>query len=303
MNNLQNFFDKEYSRFITKGSFQSIYRFSIRFLSNLILPIYFLIIRAKKNKEDNTVIVSLTTFPDRISRFWLVIECILRQDVRPYKIYVWLAKEQFPEEMENLPKKLVNYHNKGLVNFVFVEEDFRSHKKYYYAFKEFDKYKIITLDDDIIYPSFLLRKLLETSEKHPKSICCLRGYEVLHNEFGVLLPYKKWNIIRGSYGPALDFFHTSGGGTLYKVNFFDEEVFNEKVFSKHCLYADDVWLNVMAQFKRTSTVKVDYYSNLLPVMWNGKFRLSSNNVNSGGNDEQLANLIRYYNVSEESMFK
>lgn len=299
---LQDFFDKEYSRFVTKGRFQSFYRFCIRLLSNILLPFYFIIVPRREKKVNKDLIVSLTTFPARISRFWLVIECIQRQEVQPYKICVWLAKNQFPNEFDSLPKKLVKYHKEGVIDIIFVDEDIRSHKKYFYAFKRYPSFSIITLDDDIFYPSFIIGKLVKLSIMYPDSICCLRGYEVTRDNQGEVELYKNWRIVRGSFGPTRNFFHTSGGGTLYKPSFFTEDIYDKNVFIEHCLYADDVWLNVMAQISEKTSIKDDYYSNLLPVLWNGKFKLSSTNVSSGGNDKQLELLLSYYGISKKKIF-
>ena len=47
-------------------------------------------------QSGEEVIVSLTTFPARISTVWITIETIFRQEVMPDRIVLWLAKEQFP---------------------------------------------------------------------------------------------------------------------------------------------------------------------------------------------------------------
>lgn len=300
---LQDFLDKEYSRFVTQGRWQSLYRFIVRTVSNIVLPIYFICSSRKKTRTDEEIIVSLTTFPARITRFWLVIECILRQDIQPNKICVWLSKDQFPNELGSLPKRLLKYHVKGLIEILFVEEDIRSHKKYFYAFKQYPNSKIITLDDDIFYPSFIVKKLISLNDRYPNSICALRGYEVTYGTDGSINSYKNWDIIKGEVGPITNFFHTSGGGTLYKTSFFIDEIYNKDVFTKYCLYADDVWLNLIANLSGTTCVKGDYYSNLLPVLWNGNFKLSVDNVSSGGNDKQLTLLLDHYKISKANVFK
>lgn len=52
--------------------------------------------KLQPRKSGEEIIVSLTTFPARISTVWITIETIFRQEVMPDRIVLWLAKEQFP---------------------------------------------------------------------------------------------------------------------------------------------------------------------------------------------------------------
>ena len=70
--------------------FYSGLRFTTRLLVNIIVPIYFLATKGSKKYSINTshknkgkIIVSLTSFPARINRVWIVIETILRQTQKP----------------------------------------------------------------------------------------------------------------------------------------------------------------------------------------------------------------------------
>src|ERR1035437_9478438 len=97
-----NIFDKLYSSIndryvvLSKFRFYSAIRFMVRLIANVILPIYFWVTQGNKNynlnyttKTEDKVIVSLTSFPVRIGRLWLVIETILRQTLKPEKIILW----------------------------------------------------------------------------------------------------------------------------------------------------------------------------------------------------------------------
>ena len=58
-------------------------------------------------------------------------------------------KRSISNELKDIPDNLLGYYNKKQLEIIFVEEDLRSHKKYYYAFKEYQNDIIITIDDDI----------------------------------------------------------------------------------------------------------------------------------------------------------
>jgi|SRR5690606_24642714 len=296
-----DYLDKFYSSFRNLNKVHSLFRFLTREFVNLFMPIYFKInkIDYQLNKRD-VIIVSFTTFPARIGKIWLVIECMLRQTLLPSKILIWLSKEQFPNLEKDLPHNLDFYIRKGLIDIRFVDEDIRSHKKYFYVFQEFPNDIIVTIDDDLYYPSNILKDLMGLHKLYPDTVCCLRGYQVrkVNKE---LTPYNKWSMLYNEYGPGYDIFHTSGGGTLYKRSFFSDEVLNKQVFKEICFYADDVWLNMMLQVNGTKSVKGEFYSHILPVK-NQSFKLSKGNVYEGGNDKQIQAVKEYYQLDEAKLF-
>ena len=143
-----DFFNDWYSSVVFKNKFlraikfYSFYRFFIRVSANLVLPLYFLLTRRNKKyvlkesiKKNGRYIVSFTSFPARINNVWLVVESILRQTQKPDMIILWLSKKQF-SSLDVLPKSLLNLQKRGLT-IKLKDEDFRSHKKYYYFLKEY----------------------------------------------------------------------------------------------------------------------------------------------------------------------
>lgn len=302
--NLVDKLDRLYSSLHLRTRRQSLMRYVIRTVSNAIIPSYFRLFPAqtkpKQQSLDREVIVSLTSFPARINKLWLVIECLLRQSFLPSSIVLWLSKEQFPKEISDLPMSLKKYVDRNLLQVFFVEEDLRSHKKYYYAFKKFPNSIIITVDDDLFYSSNSLKYLIDLYRENPNTICCLRAFEV-EKDNGRLKPYRDWIKVKKAYGPTLKLFHTSGGGTLYTKEMFPAEVLNKEAFTSLCFYADDVWLNFMAQLNRTKTVKSSFYSHLIPIKSNS-LKLSTQNVQDGGNDKQIRALLDHYKIDENEIF-
>ena len=103
-------------------------RRSVRSLANWYLPRYLAKPVEPSNLYDNSLIVSLTSFPGRINDVWQVIESLKRQTVKPSKIILWLSLEQFPSKNQ-IPKSLTKIED-DLFSIRLVDEDFRSHKKY-----------------------------------------------------------------------------------------------------------------------------------------------------------------------------
>lgn len=303
-----DFISNYYSNIKGRGKFASLIRFSLRNVFNWLIPIYLIIVTDKKLKKkrelfikDQKVIVSLTTFPKRINKVWIVIECILRQSVEVDFIKLYLSKEQFPKGYDGLPNKLQKYVEKGKLDVVFVDNDYRSHKKYYYSFLEYKNDLVITFDDDIIYPSFIIEELLNNYLLDNSSIICTRGY-IVEKEGKQLKPYNNWPLLRGYKKASYDIFHTSGGGTLYPVSLFKEELFNHNLFLEKCKYADDVWLNVIAQISSIKTIKTNRFIEIFPILYKNDTALKSFNVVQSGNDKQINELLEYYKIDRDEIF-
>jgi len=300
-----DFFDRVFNkianknRFLVRIRFYSLQRFSIRIIANLLVPLYFNLTKNNKgarlpnrNSYSPKLIVSLTTFPARIKKVWIVIESILRQSHKPDMIILWLSKEYF-KSLDVVPRKLRNLQKRGL-EIRFVDEDIRAHKKYFYSLCEYPDDYIITVDDDIMYPTFIISKLVEYRDKHPKCLICHRSAKIT-TENKKIQPYINWIGCEGEVGPSFNLFITTGGGTLIPPYSFHDDVLNKVLFKKLSLNSDDMWLNCMGRLKNTPTVKTNYYSACpLPIMYLNNPKLSTINVDNGKNDQMLNAIRTYY---------
>ncbi|MFW5804639.1 MAG: hypothetical protein ACOCWG_05360, partial [bacterium] len=106
-------------------------------------------------KREDEIIVSLTTFGKRINWVFLAIESIAQQTLKPDKVILWLSEDYFNDK--NLPITIERLIKRGLT--VFYRKDIGPHTKGLYAFQEYSKNIIITVDDDIIYPIDLIENL------------------------------------------------------------------------------------------------------------------------------------------------
>lgn len=298
-----DFFDKIYSSLVNKNPFldkirfYSTLRFAIRLTANIILPVYFIMTRYNSRYKLHTtertgkrLIVSLTSFPARINRLWLVIESILRQDEKPDTIILWLSKEQF-STLEALPNSLLRLRERGL-KIELRDGDLRSHKKYYYALQEYPDDIIITIDDDVFYHSCLLHYLRKCSTKFPNSVCCTNSKYIAFDKDSILLPYAQWKHDVNPEQPNFCIFPVGIGGVLYPPKVLDSKCINQDVFMECCPKADDVWLNVMTKLAGHMAVQTKYSSSFLPVMNRNNVKLTSTNLH-GGNDIQI-NAVRKY---------
>src|ERR1019366_6133497 len=106
------------NKFLEKIRYYAALRFHFRLITNIVIPVYFFLTRDNKryclendSGKKERIIVSMTSFPTRIDKVWLVIETILRQTIKPDKIILWLSKDQF-SSLDSLPQKLLKQTNR-----------------------------------------------------------------------------------------------------------------------------------------------------------------------------------------------
>lgn len=242
-----------------------------------------------KYKIEKKIIISLTTFPARISEVWQVIECMKRQTVSPDKILLWLSKDQFPNRC--VPENLIQKTN-DVFEIRFVDGDIRSHKKYYYAFNEFPNDIVILVDDDIYYPTTMIECLLSEHVKHPNAIIMRYGDILKYNDNGELLKYNEWfkEMPEAMVSPFL--FFGTGGGTLFQPKLLLEDVLDIDNARSVTPLADDIWLNAYVNLSRINKIKIKYSLPLCIKIENNQ-NLYSENVYNNKNDLQFEQIQKY----------
>lgn len=304
---IQDFFIVQYSKAAERGQgilvslFYKLFRALLKLLVAIVLPLYFRINQSKYRVkgEGEGIIISLTTFPARLDSLWIVLESLLRQRLPADRIVVWLSKEQI-HDYTCLPKKLQLYSERG-VEFRFEEEDIRSYKKFYYAFKEFSESLIITVDDDIIYDSLLVEELVKKYKvTSGKRVIARYGTIVTKDDSGNLKKYVDWRTI-DDISKDEDFFFGSGGGTLFNPNYMYKDVCRKDLFLSLCPNADDVWLNAMCRLEGVRIVMCNNIA-VFPISIRDNVELSALNVNESLNDKQIAAINEYYKEIKRIVF-
>lgn len=282
------------SAFLKQIRFYSVLRVLTRWSANMILPIYYRCTRhnsqytiSLSNAKGSPVIVSLTSFPARINKVWMVIECMLRQTVKPDRIMLWLSKEQF-KDTASLPDSLVQLQSRGL-EIKWVDGDLRSHKKYIYAMQHYPDASIVMVDDDFFYRRTLLEEIVAQHLAHPKAVVAHYTHNIRYDSEGQLMPYNQWeiNVLDGSH-----LFFGSGGGTLIPPGSMHVDVTNSAQALACCPNADDVWLNAMVRLRNTPIVHTTHKDTLLPILQYRNIALFDTNE-TGGNDVQIKQLTAY----------
>lgn len=248
-------------------------------------------------KRDIPIIVSLTSFPARFNELYLVIESIFRQSVLPDKILLYLDSGV---QETSLPGSLLNLKKYGL-SIIIGGENIKPHKKYYYAMKDNPNSIVITFDDDNLYRSDTIEKLMDSYKRFPDCVSCMRAHRIRFKDKRIL-PYNEWDIAyTGIIGEAsTQLFATGVGGVLYPPHCMSEELFDLNHIKKLCLNADDIWLKYMQLQSHTKVVAVESsqrLANPLPVNTRMVNALALDNVGCNANDEYIHNLEMFYKKS------
>ena len=269
----------------------SLGRFLIRHSANVVLPLLYRLTCPPTGRKRIPVEVSLTSFPDRIPRLWLTLQSLLRQTVQPARIVVRLATNQFPRGEQDLPRSLRRLLTLG-VSIDWVADDFRSYKKFFPAWPVKDKLALVTVDDDIYYPTRLLEQLWQQHLAHPEAVIAAYTHRMTYDVQGRLNPYQQWDFRTETQDERL--FFGSGGGTLFPPESLDGDAVRRDLAMQLCPRADDIWLNAMTRLRGTPIRRAELSGTILPVLNRRTDNLARTNLDLGDNDRQLKALRDYY---------
>ncbi len=192
---------------------------------------------------DKGIILSMTSYPKRIGSVSKVIERLFYQSIKASKILLWLSLCEFPEKEKNLPRELVDIEGKNGFEICWVEENLRSHKKYYHAFQKYKDYIIITVDDDICYSSTMVEELLNSYVQFPNAISA-RNVRIMLRHADRIADYELWDGNSEGYKKSerMDLCAIGWGGVLYPPHIYRDRWFDTEAIESLSPDQDDLWL-------------------------------------------------------------
>ena len=247
---------------------------------------------------SDEVIVSLTSFGKRIKEVYLAIESIMQGTLKPNRIILWLAENEFGGK--TLPKTLQYQQKRGLQ--IEYCDDIRSYKKIVPTLIKYPDACVVTIDDDAMYEFDLLENLVRAHQENPTDICACRMHRIALDDQKKPKSYLKWDMLVYPEEKSNLLFLTSGGGTLFPPHCFVEEFFNRDAYMSLCPYADDVWINAMIWMSGRTITKAFTHSlkgcDYTPSFAEQDFALSDDNTNSLNcrNDIQIKAVMDKYDL-------
>ena len=244
--------------------------------------------------ENSDIIISLTSFPERINEVPYTIYSLLNQSLKPSKVVLWLAIDEFPNKEKDLPEKLLNLKNNGLS--IGWCSNLKSFKKLIPSLKEYHSNIIVTTDDDIFYRKDWLKSLYDVYLDNPNSIICGRGRKIKFKN-KTFDKYETWELCKTQENASYLNLMTGIGGVLYPPNSLNNNVFDYDLACKLCPDADDLWFWAMAVMNKTKIVIIESQKLISlnisrDLRLTNKKRLFDSNINK--NDVQVENILNNF---------
>lgn len=246
------------------------------------------------DEENKNIILSLTSYGERINELKYVLYSLITQTIKPGKIIVNIAYND-----EKFITDELRFFEKYNVEF-FLCEDLKSFKKLIPTLERYSDKVIVTCDDDMFYEKDWLEQLWNKHLEKKEDI-------VAHNIYGIsyenntILPYDLWpHSIITNQSSFMNFL-VGCGGVLYPPNCFYKDILNKELFLSLTPYADDIWFYFMAILngrKISQPAKphlaFHYVNPYREYGITAGTTLTRINVGQSKNDYQFMEIIKYY---------
>lgn len=245
------------------------------------------------------MIVSLTSYGERIAELKYTLYSLITQTVLPEKIVVFVSEDDF----DTLPADM-HFFEKYAVFFC-IYENLKSYTKLIPALRQYPDKIIVTADDDIFYKQNWLKKLYNDHLKHPDEIICHQVYKI-KTAGNKIAPYNRWEHNVKVYNDSRKNFLMGVGGVLYPPCSLFRDTCDSSKFKKLAPYADDIWFYFMAILQGTkirqakkADVAQQYVNPYREYGIASGATLGQINVQQNKNDEQFRAVLAHYKVSEQ----
>lgn len=256
---------------------------------------------SKKRAEN--VIVSLTTYGERIAELKYTLYSLIVQSVRSERIVVNIAFEDEKFITDEL-RKLEKYG----VEFFFCKNT-RSYTKLVPTLCRFPASCIVTCDDDVYYEKKWLQRLYETYKQYPNDVCSHRLRKITYTD-GKVNAYQKWAYNYKSSKAERSNFLLGVSGVLYPPKVLHRDVTREDLFTNLAPLADDIWFYFMTILNGNCIrqvvkplINMRFVNPYREYGISGGTTLMQQNVGQNKNDTQFKAILDYYKISEEEFIK
>ena len=265
---------------------------------------YFLNTKNNNKITDNTLLVSMTTYPARLYGISEVLLSLLYQsaDTSSYQCFLTLAKEEFINAEKDLPVDVQKLIENGWIKIIW-HHNIYSHKKLIPIMQLYPENDILIVDDDVIREHNFIEIFQRDHSAYPTNVICGQFNYFYNNKIEIqrMEGYKGKNC--GEFNAIPDIiFQTArsangGGGVLYpKHTFSDRRFFNESLFMNLSPSSDESWqytfLIIENKIVRQTSIIIDSSANF--VNNSQKILTSLHKVNKDKYSLINENLINYF---------
>lgn len=245
-------------------------------------------------EQGRQLIVSLTSFGDRLQWSAPAIESIMEQTVKANRIVLWLDHEF--EKPHMIPQDIIMLEKRGLE--IRFTDDCGPATKLIPSLKAFPDDIIITIDDDTMYNYDIIDKLLRGHYKHPRAV--ISDWQTsIHMRHDGTVYYTEDDKYTRPDAPDIKPVAIGGAGVLYPPHVMHKDVMDVEKFKALSPKADDLWFKVMQLRAGTPVFCVGDTcptgERIIAMSHsNQDLSLFRYNLLQGGNDKQLAALFEHF---------
>lgn len=258
---------------------------------------------ARRSHLDLSPIISLTTISSRINGLEPVIHSIINQKIRPHSINLYISEEGFliDDGIQCNNPQLKNIASMG-VNIYKVPNIGPYRKQYPLIIQLRSNFApantpIITLDDDVVYPSNIVGLLMSALDSSD-AVVAHRGREITFGK-GCIAAYKDFSSPK-NFSSHLNM-GTGKNGIAYRLKYFPE---NYEDYLGHILAptADDIWCKWATSLYCIPTIILEPtaafggcedFIETQPYDKNGLFHVFNA---KGSNDDAINNIEKYFSA-------
>lgn len=256
-----------------------------------------------KENDNLSPLVSLTTISSRISRIKQTIQSIINQTLKPHSINLYISEEPYMIDQGISAK---NDYLKEIADLgvnVYQVKNTGPYRKQYPLISQLrqasahPKTPMVTLDDDVVYPSNLLELLMNKLEQEDV-IVAHRGREITFDESWIA-NYQKFQI-PGSESSYLNI-GTGKNGIAYRLGYFPTNV-EDFIGPILAPTADDIWCKWVTSLYCIPTTILEPKAAYDPSLDFAETDSSDKNGlfhkynTKGSNDKAITNLELYFSI-------
>jgi len=246
-------------------------------------------------------VVSLTTYGKRSKTVYIAIESIANGAVRPSRLILWVDDAVL---FDNLPLTLRRLQKRGLE--VKLCKNYGPHTKYYPYVESQSSFDVplVTADDDMLYASYWLKKLIEANREYPEIVNCYWAYVVPLNENGIE-KYVGWERCNSTIASFCNV-AMGAAGAVYPPPFLMVLKRAGTAFENCCPKGDDHWLHAQAirsGYKVSQILPQWSYFSFQSIPGTQQTALCHENVDRGNGEGNRQAMIATYTESDIQLLR
>ncbi len=240
--------------------------------------------------------VTLTTYGPRQWAAMLAVDSLSRGRRRPARVVLFLDGTKYTRE--HLPFPLTVLARRG-VEIVCLDADYGSYKKLplFAWYPRSDQMPVITIDDDVLYPSDWLQGFEAETAIGGTDVLCYRARRITFDATGGFAPYQTWEFVRDG-GSRFDVLPNGAYGILYPQDALEAIRNKGMAFRELAPNADDLWFR-LCTLERGIAARTLHGGIAVcsAVPFTEDTALWPGNTLGGGNDQKFARITPLFDLS------